>query len=259
VLNKSVPEARGEIVFFSDCSSMLKPNAVRLMMENFADPQVGGVCGSYRVVNPDQADIGQQEDFYWRYETALKNLESSADSILGAHGQIHALRRELYSPPHPRTVNDDFVIPMRVVAQGYREVYDPRAQAVEEAREMTGFRRRIRITAGNIQQLGEIWHLLRGRRWVPLFCMLSHKLTRLLVPFAMMAAVVLNAFLLDAGLLYQATAAGQGVFYALVAAGGLWPLRPKILRLPYYFCMVNASIFAGMYHAIQGRRNMAWK
>lgn len=259
VLNAAVPECKGEIILFSDASAMLNHEALRVLMENFADPEVGGVCGAYRVVNPDKADIGAQEDLYWKYETALKLMESKIDSILGGHGQIHALRKPLYSFPPRGTVNDDFVIPMRVVSQGYREVYDPRAVAVEEAREMSGFGRRVRIMAGNIQQLAEAGNLLRAGRWVPLFCFISHKVTRLMVPFAMIGALVLNVWLANQAPLYAVLLVLQLAFYLLVLLGAFVRLHPKILRLPYYFCMVNAAIFAGIYHAIQGRRRMAWK
>lgn len=259
VLNQSLPEARGEVILFSDASAMLEKDAIRLLMSNFADPEVGGACGRYRVANARAAETGIQEELYWRYETAIKEMESRIDSILGSHGQVHAIRKSLYEFPHSGTVNDDFVIPMRVVRQGYRVVYDTRAVAWEEAVEMSGFGRRIRIMAGNIQQLSEMGRLLLARRWAPLFCMISHKVLRLVVPFAMIGALMLNIFLSGVGPLYQATLGVQAGFYLLALFGAFRPLSPRVLMLPYYFCMVNAAIFAGIYHAVQGRRKMVWK
>ena len=141
---------------------------------------------------------------------------------------------------------------MRVVQRGYRVAYEPEAVAYEEAREMGGFSRRIRIMTGNFEQLRELGALVRPFRPRELFVFLSHKAGRLIVPLAMLVVLGANLTLLDRPL-YRVTFALQLAFYALVLAGGLWQLRPKILRLPYYFCMINAAAFAGLYHALRGR------
>ena len=153
VLNDSVPKLRGDIIVFSDAASMLEPDAVRRLVENFADPKVGGVSGIYSVRKTEQAQLGASEDLYWKYETFLKRQESRLGSILGCHGALYAIRKSLYPFPAPSTINDDYVIPIRVLQQGYRVVYDPRAVAWEEAHEMKGFSRRVRIMTGNFEQL----------------------------------------------------------------------------------------------------------
>ena len=257
-LNEAVRELKGEIVVFSDTSAMLLPDALRLVAANFADPRVGAVSGKYTVVKADEVHIGKSEDIYWRYETFLKMRESDLDSILGGHGQLHAIRRELYPFPPPGTINDDYVIPLSVLSKGYRAVYEPAAVVYEEAQEMTGFGRRVRIMAGNLQQLRELKPLLRPVRVVPLFFFLSHKVSRLVVPFAMLAALIANLFLLNQPL-YFWLFWGQVVFYAFALLGAFVQLRPKALLLPYYFCMINAAIFFGLYHALTSRRKMAWK
>jgi cellulose synthase/poly-beta-1,6-N-acetylglucosamine synthase-like glycosyltransferase len=258
VLNDTVPHLSGEIVALSDAASMLNEDAISRLVENFADPSVGAVSGVYRVVSGDQTALGNQEDLYWRYETFLKHAEGDVSSILGCHGALYALRRELYPFPKPTTINDDYVIPMRIVQRGFRVVYDPRAVATEEAHEMAGFSRRVRIMTGNFQQLGELTSLVRPLRVGPLFFFLSHKAGRLIVPIAMLAMLIANLFLLDQRL-YRVLFALQLTFYALVALGAIVRLRPKILRLPYYFCMINAAAFLGMYHALRGGRALAWK
>lgn len=257
-LNASVPELRGEVVIFSDAPAMLLHDSVRKLVENFADPEVGAVSGLYKVVKADQVSIGSSEDFYWKYETFLKVKESQLASTLGGHGHLHAIRKELYPYPDPRTINDDYVIPVSVLAKGYRAVYEPTAIVYEEAQEMTGFGRRVRIMAGNIQQLREIGGLLHPFRPLPLFFFLSHKLCRLLVPFAMLAALLANLFLLQ-NAFYLAVFYAQLLFYVLAVAGAIWHIRPKPLMLPYYFCMINAATFFGLYHALTDRRTMAWK
>lgn len=258
VLNDVVPELKGEIVAFSDASSMLEPNALRELVASFADPAIGAVSGVYRVRKKDAAHLGRQEDFYWKYETFLKKQEAALGSILGAHGSLYAIRKSLYPFPNPATINDDYVIPLRIVQRGFRVAYEPAAVAYEEAHEMGGFGRRVRIMAGNFEQLREIRPLLRPFRPLMLFFFLSHKVARLIVPAALIAAAVCNLLLLNAPL-YRALGAAQLVFYALVGLGSAWQLRPKVLRLPYYFCMINAAVLVGMYHALRGRQTLRWK
>jgi len=257
-LNASIPELHGEIIVFSDAPAMLYPDSVRKLVANFADPAVGAVSGLYKVVKPDQVNIGASEDFYWKYETFLKVLESQLGSTLGGHGHLHAIRKELYPFPPAGTINDDYVIPVSVLAKGYRAVYEPGATVYEEAHEMTGFGRRIRIMAGNIQQLREINGLLQPFLPMELFFFLSHKLSRLLVPFAMSTALLANLLLLQSRL-YQVIFCAQVVFYLLAACGTIWRLRPKPLMLPFYFSMINVATFFGFYHALTHRRKMSWK
>ena len=258
ILNASVPELRGEVIVFSDAPATLEPGSVRKLVENFGDPTVGAVSGLYKVVKPDQVNIGASEDFYWKYETFLKVQESRLGSTLGGHGHLHAIRKTLYPFPPPGTINDDYVIPVSVLARGYRAVYEPSAIVYEEAREMTGFGRRVRIMAGNIQQLREIKGLLRPIRPLEVLFFLSHKVCRLLVPFAMLAALILNSLLLESQF-YAGLFSAQIAFYVLAAAGTVWRLRPRPLMLPFYFCMINLATFFGFYHALTHRRRMAWE
>jgi len=258
VLNDVVPQLRGEIVAFSDASSMLEPEAIRRLVANFADERVGAASGVYRVQKKDAAQLGRQEDFYWKYETFLKKQEAAIGSILGAHGSLYAIRRDLYPFPRPDTINDDYVIPLRIVQRGFRVAYEPGAVAHEEAHEMGGFGRRVRIMAGNVEQLREIGPLLWPPRPLMLFFFLSHKAARLVVPAALVVAAIANLALLDRPV-YRALAVLQLAFYALVALGGFVQLRPKILRLPYYFCMINAAVLVGAYHVLRGRHTLRWK
>lgn len=258
VLNDTMRELTGEIVVFTDAASMLDRDAVRRLVENFGDPKVGAVSGVYRIVRGDDAALGNQEDLYWKYETFLKEAEGDVSSILGCHGALYAIRRDLYPYPAPTTINDDYVIPMRILQQGYRVAYDSSAVAREEAHEMSGFSRRVRIMTGNFQQLSELKALLNPLRPGPAFFFLSHKAGRLIVPIAMIAMLVANLFLLGEPF-YRTVFWAQLTFYGLVVLGALVRLKPKILRLPYYFCMINAAAFLGMYYALRGGRALAWK
>src|SRR5271168_1854724 len=253
VLNDVVRELRSDIVAFSDASSMLAADSVRTLIQSFSDPRVGAASGVYRLLKKDQARMGSQEDLYWKYETFLKVQEARLGAFTGAHGSLYAIRRALYPFPSENTINDDFTIPMRILERGHRVAYEPAAVAYEEAHEMEGFSRRVRITAGNIEQMREIKSLIWPPRPFVLFCLLSHKTGRLLVPVFMLAALAANLALFRQ-FPYNWLLLGQGIFYGLAGLGAIISLKPKVLRLPFYFCMINSALFAWVYQAIRHGR-----
>lgn len=257
-LNAAVQELQGQIIVFSDASAILNRDALRLLIRSFADPRVGSVSGKYTVIKPGEVKIGPSEDFYWKYETFLKAQEARLSSTLGGHGHLHAIRAELYPFPPPGTINDDYIIHASVIANGWRAVYEPEAVIREEAHEMTGFGRRVRIMAGNIQQLREIKPLLNPFRPLPVLFFLSHKAMRLVVPFALIAAFIANLILLSHPF-YRVLFAIEAGFYLLAIVGNFIRLRPKPLMMPYYFSMINAAAFVGAYHAFTGLKRMRWK
>jgi cellulose synthase/poly-beta-1,6-N-acetylglucosamine synthase-like glycosyltransferase len=253
VLNDAVRELRGDIVAFSDASSMLAADSLRILVQSFNDARVGAASGVYRLLKKDQAQLGAQEDLYWKYETFLKVQEAKLGAFTGAHGSLYAIRRALYPFPPLNTINDDFTIPMRILERGHRVAYEPAAVAYEEAHEMEGFSRRVRITAGNIEQLREIKGLVWPPRPFVLFCLLSHKTGRLLVPVFMLIALGAN-IILRGQFPYNWLLLGQVLFYGLAVLGAMASLKPKVLRLPYYFCMINSALFAWVYQALRHGR-----
>jgi cellulose synthase/poly-beta-1,6-N-acetylglucosamine synthase-like glycosyltransferase len=253
VLNDAVREMRGDIVAFSDASSMLAADSLRILVQSFNDARVGAASGVYRLLKKDKAQLGAQEDLYWKYETFLKVQEAKLGAFTGAHGSLYAIRRALYPFPPLNTINDDFTIPMRILERGHRVAYEPAAVAYEEAREMEGFSRRVRITAGNIEQLREIKGLIWPPRPFVLFCLLSHKTGRLLVPVFMLIALGAN-IVLRGQFPYNWLLLGQVLFYGLAVLGAMASLKPKVLRLPYYFCMINSALFAWVYQALRHGR-----
>jgi cellulose synthase/poly-beta-1,6-N-acetylglucosamine synthase-like glycosyltransferase len=253
LLNEAIKQLHAEIVAFSDASSMVGTDSLRPLVRSFSDPRVGAASGIYRLLKKDQAELGAQEDLYWKYETFLKVQEARLGAFTGAHGSLYAIRRALYPFPSADTINDDFTIPMRILKRGYRVAYEPAAVAYEEAHEMEGFSRRVRITAGNIEQLREMKGLLWPPRPFVLFCLFSHKTGRLLVPVFLLTALAANVAL-RGHFPYDYLLAGQLLFYGLALLGAVFSLKPKFLRLPYYFCMINSALFAWVYYAVRHRR-----
>ncbi|MBM4033423.1 MAG: glycosyltransferase [Planctomycetes bacterium] len=267
VLRDGLAAAQGEIVAFSDAASRLAPDSLRNLVRPFADPTVGCVSGVYKVLSPDAARLGAEEGFYWRYETFIKQRESGLGSTLGAHGSLYAVRRALCPDLARVSLNDDYEIPVLIAAAGHRVVYAPDAVACEEAREMAGFHRRVRLALGNFRQLRLLGALLRPPRPWLVFSLVAHKLLRLIGPLCLLAALAINLFL--PGPLYRATLILQLAFYALAAAGSFLPLTRHAsrvtrlgvapLKLAFYFTMINAAYLVAFLRLLTGAGRIGWR
>lgn len=189
----ALDHARGEILVFSDASGMLERNALREMIANFADERVGAVCGYYR--SPAlSAGRERGELFYWGYEFSIKRAESRWRSLLGATGAMYAVRRETFVPPPIDTINDDFVIPALVVAGGHRAVLEEKAVVEDQDPSMGNFRSRVRVAAGNWQQLVYCRGLLSLKNSAVAWEFLSHKCLRMIAPVLLFSCAVTFAW-----------------------------------------------------------------
>ncbi|MHB1605956.1 MAG: glycosyltransferase family 2 protein [Leptospirales bacterium] len=256
-LTEAVSLAQGEIIAFSDASAILKPDALLNVAENFSDPTVGCVSGRYLIEKDRTALLDGRssgERGYFEFEVFQRCQESLFHSTLGAHGAFYALRRTLFPSLPPGVINDDFVIPMRILAQGYRTVYEDRAVAAEwhQTTVKGEFRRRIRISHGNFQQIGLLLPLLGFRDPRASFVFWSHKVIRAFQPFYL--AVIFLAPLFLGGKAFMAFFDLQVGFY-LLGIGALFLSRPKkILAIPLYFVLGNMAILAGfLRHLRQGK------
>jgi len=261
VLNRCIPAARGEIVVLSDANTRIDPGALKALVRHFEDPEVGAVCGRLQLYNPTRAEY--EESAYWKYESWLKALEGRQGSVVGANGGLYAIRRALFTRLPPSTIVDDFVIPLRLLDQGYRVLYEPAALASEETTEDYGreFGRRARIAAGNFQSLGLVPGLLSPFRGFPAFAFWSHKVLRWCAPALMLVALAANLVLLDVPF-YRLTLAAQIGFYALAAFGSLSigpsPLR-RLAGVAYYFVTMNVAIAVGFWRFLRQSQAAAWE
>lgn len=263
-LNEAAALATGEILVFTDANSRLEPHALARLVEGFADPAVGGVCGNKELRPRPGADATQGgEGLYWRYDKWQKRLESEIGSIFAADGTLYAVRRSSFVPIGDRAQADDIAVSTRVVLQGYRLLFEPAAVAWEEApaEGHAEFRRKVRVTNHSVRAL-----LALGRRlWSSGFYsveLVSHKLLRHLVPFFLIALLVSNAALAAASPRFRLLLAGQLIFYAAALTGVLLRRtragRSKMLTVPYYFCLVNAAALLGVLSIARGERLAAW-
>lgn len=261
MLNRTVPLVEGEIVVFSDTSSELEPDALRILMQRFADARVGCVSGLYRL--KAGSDLrAQGEGIYWRYETFIKQQESRLHSILGAHGAFYAIRKPLFSRLEGGSINDDYLIPMRIVEQGYRAVYEPEAKSWEqEVASVEGeFARRRRIAAGNCQQIVQLRSLLHPARGWPAFAFFSHKVLRTAAPFLLLLLLASSWWLSPP--LRTAALALQGLVYGSAVLGAWCQARghvPRWLAAPLYFCLGNLAMLLGVIRFLSGPDRLVWE
>ncbi len=274
-INEAVSRARGEIVVFSDANNFYEPGALRRLAAAFQDPGVGAATGT-KCLRREDGSLAESEGLYWRYESFIKHCEARLGSCIGAAGEILAVRRALLEPIPAGVINDDFYMAMRVLCRGYTVAYVPEARSWE--RTSVDLRqervRRARIVAGRFQAFGMAGRLFPWRRPLLLWQLLSHKLARPLVPWAMLLALLANIvawlspppegsgwWMLERPLAGWLLAL-QALFYALAAIGSRLPLRgpvAKLLFLPAFVVSGNVAAALGLIGYLTGHQTAVWK
>jgi cellulose synthase/poly-beta-1,6-N-acetylglucosamine synthase-like glycosyltransferase len=263
--NAAVAQARGEIVLFSDATTLYRPDVLRAILPNFADPSVGCVAGRLVYVEPGAASAtGQGARSYWGFETFLKVHESRACSLIGASGCLYAVRRAAYVPMYPEACSD-FLIATKMVEQGLRAVYEPAALCTEETNERTDKELRMRVRVIT-QTYTDLW---RHRRMLnPLRAgfyaveLLSHKVMRYLVPVFLALVFAGSLALAGTSALYALAAAAQGLFYLAALGGWLFERagrHNRLLALPMYFALANLASVLACYKFLRGERYARWE
>lgn len=250
--------ARNELLVFADVRQRWSGDALSRLVENFCDPRVGAVSGE--LVLESSPGVLAGVGLYWRYEKWLRQQESSAGCMIGVTGAIAAVRRDLFRQIPDGTLLDDVYWPAQVALQGYRVVYESRAQAFDRLPERTAdeFRRKVRTLCGNYQLLMRMPRLIvpwRNPIWLQF---LSHKLARLAVPWALLLLLIATA--LSPGWYNKAAFAAQAGFYSLAVAG-IW--RGGSLKIPLAsaaasFVMLNAAAWLAFWVWMFGRAERAW-
>jgi biofilm PGA synthesis N-glycosyltransferase PgaC len=256
------------IVILTDANTLLNKSAVRNIVRHYSDPNVGAVAGEKRIRRELQREgSGAGEGLYWRYESALKRLDSELHSVVGAAGELFSFRKELYRPVPPDSIIEDFHLSMCIAAEGYRVVYEPEAFAEEEpsASLREEMKRKIRICAGGFQSIVRLAPLLNMKRYGILsFQYISHRVLRWAVtPFLLPVLFLLNgALAADGGLFYRSLFAGQIIFYSAAFAGYLLErrdIRSGPFIAPLYFTLMNIAAYAGLVRYLRGTQSAVWE
>jgi cellulose synthase/poly-beta-1,6-N-acetylglucosamine synthase-like glycosyltransferase len=263
-LNAALRVATGEIIVFSDANAMYQRDALRMLVRNFADPRVGAVTGESRYEIGADDSSTESEDTYWSYEIWIKTLESSLGSVVGGDGAIYAIRRSLYRDLAPGDLSD-FVNPLQIVDQGYRNVYEPAAVSWEGGAEGYGaeFRRKVRIVNRAWRATFKMRALLNPfRHGFFAFQFLSHKVLRWLAPWLLALIFAANLLCVGEAPVYRLLLAGQVLCYGLAALGWLLAGRGgvvgRVATIPYYFCLVNLASLVALVEVLGGKEYRTW-
>ena len=271
-MNRGMDFVKTPIVIFSDANTMLGKESVRRIVNKFRDAKVGCVSGEKRIVNKE-VDVasGAGEGLYWRYESTLKKWDAELYSVVGAAGELFAIRTELYRHVEKDTLLDDFIISLRVAQKGYTIQYDPEAYAVEtaSANVKEELKRKVRISAGGIQAVVRLRSLLNVFKYGVLsFQYISHRVLRWTVTPLCLLLMIPVSFLLayQEGFInngfYSVFFVLQSLFYMAALLG--WFLenkstRIKALFVPYYFFIMNLSVVMGFFRYMRNTQTVNWE
>lgn len=260
-LNDALEVAQGEVVVFTDARQKIEASAVRRLAENFADPEVGCASGELMLGDPGSGESGKGLGLYWSIEKRIRELESASGSVVGATGALYAARRELLTSVPAGTILDDVFLPMQIVRQGKRVIFDERARAWDAPNlgAEREFSRKVRTLSGNYQ-LVQFAPWLLGRGNPIRFEFVSHKLLRLAVPVAL-AALLVVAPLLKAPF-YKMIFVAQVIFYALslisLARLARHGILARVADAAGTFVLLNGAAVVALANFVSGKR-AAWR
>lgn len=267
-VERAMKKVDSDIVVFTDANTLLNPQAVKNMVRHFTDARVGAVAGEKRVLSAaEDAAAGAGEGFYWKYENTLKRWDSELHTVVGAAGELFAIRTSCFEAVPRDTIIEDFYLTLRIAQDGYRVIYEPDACAEELPSANSGeeLKRKIRIAAGGIQSVVRLKSLLNPLRYGLLsFQYISHRVLRwTLAPLSLLIILLSNMALALAGsAFFQFLLAGQMLFYSFALLGYMMEnrrTRIKIFFIPYYFFLMNYAVYAGFWRYLRGSQSAVWE
>lgn len=265
-LNRGMQYVSTPYVVFTDANTMLNTEAIKEIVRCFSNPKVGCVAGEKRVDTQSAQGATAGEGFYWKYESALKDLDDRLYSAVGAAGELFAIQTCLFEPMPSDTLLDDFILSLRIAAKGYKIAYCKEAYATETAslNMKEEEKRKIRIAAGGLQSVWRLKGLFNIFRYGMLsFQYISHRVLRwTLTPLMFFLLLPVNLILaLSGNPFYIGTLTLQLLFYAAAYAGYRMEqrnLRNKLLFIPYYFIFMNVNVIRGFFYLNKNKGNGAW-
>jgi cellulose synthase/poly-beta-1,6-N-acetylglucosamine synthase-like glycosyltransferase len=253
----------------TDANTMVNREAIREIVRCMQDPKVACVAGEKRVMSRHEGEIAAEgEGLYWKYESALKRLDSELYSAMGAAGELNAIRTHLYERMPETALLDDFVMSMRMVEQGYKIAYTSEAYAMEygSANLEEESKRKRRIAAGGLQSSWWLRSMMNPfKNFMVAFQFVSHRVLRWsITPIALMALIPLNVALvmMKAGTVYTIIWILQILFYLTAFSGYLLEQhghKNKLLYVPYYFLFMNINVFRGMHYLKTHQGGGTWE
>ncbi|NVN94987.1 MAG: glycosyltransferase family 2 protein [Bacteroidetes bacterium] len=271
-INRAMKFVNTPIVVYSDANTMLGEDAIRRIIYLFSNSEIGCVSGEKRIVSKDaDAASGAGEGIYWKYESLLKRYDFRLYSVVGAAGELFAVRTELHQDVERDTILDDFIISLRIAMKGYKIGYDPDAYAIESASANVKeeLKRKIRIAAGGIQSIVRLKALLNPFKYRTLtFQYISHRVLRwTLAPLSLILIFIMNAFFafkqgFDNSNFYTLLFCLQLLFYFSALLGWFLQnreIKVKLLFIPYYFFIMNYAVVLGFFRYIKRSQSVNWE
>ncbi|MBI3520557.1 MAG: glycosyltransferase family 2 protein [Bacteroidetes bacterium] len=267
-VNRAMKFVSTDVVVFSDANTMLNKDAVLEIVKHYANPKVGCVSGEKRVRIPETTQASAAgEGLYWKYESKLKQWDAELYSTAGAAGELFSIRTNLFVETESDTILDDFMISLRIVEQGYTIAYEANAYALENSSSniREELKRKIRICAGGFQsiiRLAALWNVFNYGIFT--FQYVSHRVLRwTIAPLALFLLIPLNLYLAFTGpYIYQILLAFQVLFYGMAFIGWKYEVlktRKKLFFVPFYFTMMNYSVFVGFKRFIMSEQSHIWQ
>jgi biofilm PGA synthesis N-glycosyltransferase PgaC len=266
-VNRVMKMVKTPTVIFCDANTYLNPLAIKNIIRHYEDPETGGVAGEKRIFkNETDNASGAGEGMYWKYESFLKKKDSEVYSVVGAAGELFSLQTKLFEEPPADTIIEDFYVSVKIAAKGYRFIYEPDAYATESASESVKeeWKRKVRICAGAFQAMGRLLYLLNPFKYGMLsFQYISHRVLRwTLAPLALPLVFASNVILaLSGNPLYVGILVLQFLFYFVAGLGYIFrdkKIGIKGFFVPYYFAVMNFSVYAGFLRFLKGSQSVVW-
>ena len=266
-INRAMKELTTPIVVFSDANTMLDPQSIKKLVRHFADEKIGGVSGEKRIAPVDDSAVGFGEKLYWQYESILKKANARFYTLVGAAGELFAIRTSLFTSLNENIILDDFIISAGICRKGFRFIYEEEAVAIETSSISLAEerKRKVRISAGCYQALFSLTGLLNPLRHTKVsFQYISHRVLRWTAcPLSLPLLFISNAFLYlqTPSTVYAFFFGGQIIFYLLALMGWMFSGKPiaRILLVPYYFTFMIFSQYLGFYRYITKRQTVFWE
>ncbi|KAA2242456.1 glycosyltransferase family 2 protein [Chitinophaga agrisoli] len=267
-LNRAMEHVQTPYVIFCDANTLLNKEAVRNIVQHYADDTTGGVAGEKKVISDEAGGAAATEGIYWKYESMLKRLDAELYSVVGAAGELFSIRTALFQPVEENVILDDFVISLRINLKGYRIAYAPDAYAMETPSDSIAeeHKRKIRISAGGFQSIVLLRDLLNIVRFpVVSFQYISHRVLRwTLSPLSLLLLLITNIVLVvyAGGWPFYAFLAIQLLGYAAACIGYSLAernIKISIFYIPFYFLFMNIAVYQGFYRYLTNTQSAAWE
>lgn len=264
VLNRLIPQIDADIIALSDASALISVDALQRANQHFAEQSVGVVAATYKILNPGS----EGERQYWDYQIKIKRGEAAIGSPIGVHGALYFFRKALFQPLPTDTINDDFILPMQIISQGYQGIYDCQliALELEVASLAMDQKRRLRIAAGNFQQLIRMPKLCSPQLGGTAFSFISGKALRAIMPLILLLQwLICLSLASESGAFFSLAALQLLAFFSarlsLLLPEHLWPKNPlcKALKLGFYLLNGYWSSLIGTLRYIAGLDRSPWK